>query len=58
MDFNECLNGRRSVKTFTNKKVKDKDIYEIMDAIRYAPNSGNIQNWRLILVKDEKRKNN
>jgi nitroreductase len=56
MDFDECLKTRRSVKTFTDKKIKDKDINEVLDSIRYAPNSGNLQNWRLILVKDQKKK--
>jgi nitroreductase len=56
MDFDECIKTRRSVKTFTNKKIKDKDIYEILDTIKYAPNSGNIQNWRLVLVKDPKKR--
>jgi len=48
---------RRSVRKFLDKPVEWEKIGKILDAGRYAPSSGNLQNWKFIVVSDpEKRK--
>jgi len=57
MDTIECIMTRRSVRKFLDKPVEWEKIGKILDAGRYAPSSGNLQNWKFIVVSDpEKRK--
>ena len=58
MEFDEVLKGRRSIREYLDKEVNKRLLAEILDAGRYAPNSGNVQNWRFVVVENiEKRKN-
>jgi len=57
MDLLELIKTRRSVRKYINKPIPWDDISNITDAGRYAPSSGNLQNWKFIVVLDkEKRK--
>jgi len=57
MDTIECIMTRRSVRKFKEQPVEWEKIGKILDAGRYAPSSGNLQNWKFIVVSDpEKRK--
>lgn len=57
MDTIECIMTRRSVRKFKEQPVEWDKIGKILDAGRYAPSSGNLQNWKFIVVSDnEKRK--
>ena len=57
MDTIECIMTRRSVRKFLDKPVEWEKIGQILDAGRYAPSSGNLQNWKFIVVsKPELRK--
>lgn len=52
MDALECMYTRRSVKKFRDDPVEWDKIGKIIDAGRLAPSSGNIQNWKFIIVTD------
>lgn len=53
MDTIECIMTRRSVRKFDAKKpVEWEKIGKLLDAGRYAPSSGNLQNWKFIVVSD------
>ena len=52
MNVFESIATRRSIRKFTAQDVPMELIGLILDAGRYAPSSGNIQNWRFILVRD------
>ncbi len=56
MDIDRCIKTRRSVRRYLKKDIKFDKLTDILDAIRYAPSSGNLQNWRIIVVKDEETK--
>jgi len=56
MELNKCLKERRSIRKFLKKEISWEKIVKILDAGRYAPSSGNIQNWRFIVVKGENQK--
>ena len=56
MDTIECIMGRRSIRKFKNIPVEWDKIGKILDAGRYAPSSGNIQNWRFIVVTEEAKR--
>ena len=52
MEFSEVIEKRRSVRHFNNKlEVSDDDIRYLLDAAVGAPTAGNIQPWRITVVK-------
>ncbi len=53
MDALECITTRRSIRKFQDKKVDKEKLLKILDAGRLAPNAGNLQDWRFILVLEE-----
>ena len=56
MELNKCLKERRSIRSFSKRSVSFENIVKILDAGRYAPSSGNIQNQVFIVVKDSLQK--
>jgi nitroreductase len=53
MDIFECIATRRSIRKFMNLDVPMEMVGAVIDAGRYAPSSGNVQNWRFIIVKNK-----
>lgn len=56
MDALECIKTRRSIRKFSNVAVEAEKIGNILDAGRFAPCSGNLQDWKFILVHEEDKK--
>jgi SagB-type dehydrogenase family enzyme len=57
MDVFEAIRTRRSIRKYKDKAVAWDNIVTIMQAGKYAPSAGNLQNWKFIYVKtDAKRK--
>ena len=56
MNVFEAIATRRSIRKFTSQDVPMEILGVVIDAGRYAPSSGNVQNWRFILVKDRDNK--
>ncbi len=52
MNVFEAIATRRSIRKFSSQDVPMELLGVILDAGRYAPSAGNIQNWRFIIVKD------
>jgi len=55
MEIKEAIRKRRSIRKYLKKPVDDKLIAEILDTAKFAPSSGNIQNWKFIIVTDPKK---
>ena len=53
MDTFECIKTRRSVRKYLDIPVPWDLVSNILEAGRYAPSSGNLQNWKFIVVLDE-----
>jgi nitroreductase len=53
MDVMDCIMLRRSVRKYTNKPVEWEKVGKLIYAARAAPSSGNVQNWRFIIVNDD-----
>lgn len=49
-EFKEIIQGRRSIRKFTEEKVTTDDIREIIDCARYAPSDTNSQTWKFIAI--------
>jgi nitroreductase len=55
--FLNSLNWRFATKKFdTNKKVCTEDIQKIKDSIRLSPSSFGIQPFRVVVIEDQKLK--
>lgn len=48
--FKEIVLGRRSIRKFTDEKISEEDIRELIDCARYAPSDTNSQTWKFIAV--------
>ncbi len=49
-DIIDLIKERRTIKFFLPKFVSWENISKVIDAGRYAPSCGNIQNWKFIVV--------
>ena len=56
MNIDDVLEERRSIRDYSNKAVSWKQVSEILNAATYSPSSGNLQNWRFIVVNDKNRR--
>jgi nitroreductase len=52
MDLLDVMRTTGAVRSFTPQAVPDEVLYDLLDAARFAPNGGNRQGWRVIVVKD------
>jgi nitroreductase len=56
MEIKDVMRKRRSINSYLDKSVKMEVIAEILDLAREAPSSGNLQNWKVIVVDDKEKK--
>jgi len=52
MDVMQAIFDRRSVRKFLDKPVEEEKVLKILDAGRWAPSAGNLQDWQFIVVRD------
>ena len=51
MDAMECLLGRRSIRSFTDRKIEREDLEKIVKAAYHAPSAMNRQSSRFIVIR-------
>jgi nitroreductase len=51
-DILDLIKSRRSITKYQNKQIEWDHISRIVDAGRHAPSSGNLQNWKMVVVRD------
>lgn len=51
-DILPIITSRRSIRSYTDKEIQQKDIITIIEAARWAPSAINGQPWRFIVVSD------
>lgn len=56
MELVEAIYERRSVRRFTHEPIEGEDLETLLDAARWAPNGGNRNAWRFIVVASEAQK--
>lgn len=56
MEFTEVLNKRSSVRAFSPQDISDSDLEDIISAADSAPSAGNLQAYRVFVVKDHEMK--
>jgi nitroreductase len=52
MELLAALRSTASIREYTADPVTDDTLRRILDTARFAPNGGNAQGWRVIVVKD------
>lgn len=57
MDVKSAIENRRSIRKFKDLEIDPDVLLELIDSARHSPSSGNLQPWKFILVKDQKKKN-
>ena len=56
MHFEDVIRERRSIRRYKDKDLPLSVVGEILDIAKHTPSSGNIQNWKVIIVKDSEMK--
>jgi nitroreductase len=56
MDVFDAIKGRRSVRSYKDLAVENKEIEKVLEAGRLAPSANNRQEWKFIVVKDTETK--
>ena len=56
MEVFECIITRRSIRKYLDTSVEWDKVGTILEAGRFAPNSGNIQDYNFIVVQDEDKR--
>jgi len=52
MDLAAALRTTGAVREFTDEPVDDATVYRLLETARFAPNGGNRQAWRVVVVQD------
>jgi nitroreductase len=52
MDLIDALRTTGAVREFESTPVPDEVVFRILDTARFAPNGGNRQAWKVVVVKD------
>ena len=53
MNIEKVISERFSCRKYKNKKISDKHLNEILEAGIKAPNAGNLQCWKFIIITKE-----
>jgi len=56
LDVFEAMKQRRSIRAYSDEKVSEQDVEQLIDAARWAPSAGNTQPLELVVVKDMEMK--
>jgi len=56
MEFKEIVQKRYATKSFDGRKIPESEVSELMEIIRNAPSSFNIQPWKIIVVTENNLK--
>ncbi len=54
MEIYEAIRKRKSVRSYRNQPVEKEKLERVLDAGRRAPSASNRQEWRFVVVTDEK----
>ena len=56
MDLNQAIRERRSIRKYNDLPIDDSALDKILDAARWAPNAGNYNSWRFIVITSPAQK--
>ncbi|MBI2102427.1 NAD(P)H-dependent oxidoreductase [Candidatus Woesearchaeota archaeon] len=53
MDFATIVQKRYATKQFDGKKIPEENVNQLLEMIRFAPSSFNIQPWKVVVISDQ-----
>ncbi|MGB2989796.1 MAG: nitroreductase family protein, partial [Candidatus Zixiibacteriota bacterium] len=53
MELFEVIRKRRTIRTYTGKKIRKGDLERIVDAGRLAPSARNRQTWSFVVITEK-----
>ncbi|MCG9479775.1 MAG: nitroreductase family protein [Actinomycetia bacterium] len=53
----DIIEARKSIRSYEPKPLEEEKLQYVLQAFRKAPSAKNIQPWKLVVVRDEKKKN-
>jgi len=56
MDVFETILKRRTIRSFSSKPIEKEKLEKILEAGRWAPSAGNLQDWAFIVVDSQEIK--
>jgi nitroreductase len=56
MDLYEAIKKRYSCRSYASKPIEQEKLDRILEAARLAPSAKNLQDWRFVVVTDEKKR--
>ncbi len=56
MEVFDCVRSRRSIRKYKDKEVEWDKVVTILEAGRLAPNAGNLQNLKFVVIRDEEKR--
>lgn len=56
MEFLELVKTRRSVRKFSEKPVEKEKLLKILQMVKTAPSAGNVQAYKITIVRDQESK--
>ena len=56
MELYEAMRTTFAARQHRAEEINDETIYRILDNARFAPSGGNRQGWRVIIIRDEKKR--
>jgi nitroreductase len=56
MDLYQAIKKRYSCRSYSSKPIKQEKLEKILEAARLAPSAKNLQDWRFIVVTDERKR--
>jgi nitroreductase len=54
MNFTQLLKNRRSIRTYLKKEVEEEKIKKILAMVNLAPSAGNLQAYKIFVIRDKK----
>ena len=57
MDLYEVMRTTFAAREHRREEIDDDTIYRILDNARFAPSGGNRQGWRVIIIRDDEKRN-
>ncbi len=55
MELKDAIVTRRTVRKFTDYRVTDNEVEELLEAVRWSPTWANTQSWEFIVIRDSDR---
>ncbi len=55
MELKDAIKTRRSVRRFTDYRVTDAEMEELLEAARWSPSWAKTQSWEFIVIRDAER---